>query len=195
MNSSVDLTIVGTEQFVDDLDRIREEVLYNINATIAVSLDINITAELMRFFTDGLSTLYYNASFEALGSSVSGINDEQRMCAINDIFMHFFPSMEQTEIASLGRKLQQIKVAYDVARTVSVYIYVLCTCVCNNISYNRTVLYLKACCNCLGTSISAESAHSIRKLQHLIYLYQCMDTAICLSSLCWSSCPIVSGTM
>ena len=130
MNSSVDLTIGNPQQFVDDLDRIREEVLYNINATIAGNLDINITAELMRFFTDGLSVLYYNATFGATGSIVTGISNEERMCAINDIFMHFFPSTEQTEIASLGRKLQQIKVAYDVARTVSVYICTMYTCVC-----------------------------------------------------------------
>ena len=119
MNSSADLTIGSPQQFIDDLDRIRGEALYNINATIAGSLDANLTAELMKFFTDGLSVLYYNASFEGLV-----IGDEERMCAINDIFMHFFPSMEQTEIASLGRKLQQIKVAYDVARTVSVFTYI-----------------------------------------------------------------------
>ena len=122
MNSSVDLTIGSPEEFNDDLNRIREEVLYNINATIAGSLDINITAELMRFFTDGLSTLYYNATFEATGSFVTGISNEERMCAINEIFMHYFPfSTEQAEVASLGRKLQQIKVAYDVARNVSVF--------------------------------------------------------------------------
>ena len=121
MNSSADLTISNPDDFIDDLDRIREEVLYNINATIAGNLDANLTAELMKFFTDGLSVLYYNASFEG---SVIGTGDEERMCAINNIFMHFFPSTEQTEIASLGRKLQQIKVAYDVARTVSVFTYI-----------------------------------------------------------------------
>ena len=120
MNSSADLSIGIPNPFIDDLGRIREEVLYNINATIEGSLDINITAELMRFFTDGLSVLYYNATFGATGSIVTGISSEERICAINEIFMHFFPSMEQTEIASLGRKLQQIKVAYDVARTVSI---------------------------------------------------------------------------
>ena len=65
MNSSVDLTISNTNLFTDDLAIIREEVLYNISAAIAGSLDINITAELMRFFTDGLSVFYYNATFEA----------------------------------------------------------------------------------------------------------------------------------
>ena len=120
MNNSADLTIGSPESFIDDLDRIREEVLYNINATIAGSLDANITAELMRFFTDGLSVFYYNASFELIGG-VSGIDEEERMCAINDIFMHYFPSTEQAEIASLGRRLQQIAVAYDVARSVSVF--------------------------------------------------------------------------
>ena len=122
MNSSADLTIGNPQQFIDNLDRIREKVLYNINATIAGSLDINITAELIRFFTDGLSTLYYNATFEATGSIVTGIDDDEKMCGINDIFMHYFPfSTEQTEIASLGRRLQQIAVAYDVARNVSVF--------------------------------------------------------------------------
>ena len=120
MNSSADLTIGSPEQFIDDLDRIRDEVLYNINATIAGSLDANITTEITRFFTDGLSVLYYNATFEATGSIVTGIDDEQRRCAINEIYMYFFPSTEQAEIASLGRRLQQIKVAYDVARSVSV---------------------------------------------------------------------------
>ena len=123
MNSSVDLTIFGTQSFIGDLDRIREEVLYNINATIAGSLDTNITAEITRFFTDGLSVFYYNATFEA-GGIVTGIDNEERMCAINDIFMHFFPSTEQAEIAALGRRLQQIKIAYDVARAVSVFTYV-----------------------------------------------------------------------
>ena len=121
MNSSADLTIGSPQQFIGDLDRIRDEVLYNINATIAGSMDANITAEITRFFTDGLSVLYYNASYEATGSIVTGIDDAERMCAINDIYTHFFPSMEQAEIASLGRRLQQIKVAYDVARAVSVY--------------------------------------------------------------------------
>ena len=120
MNSSADLTIGSPEQFIDDLDRIRDEVLYNINATIAGSLDANITAEITRFFTDGLSVLYFNASFEATGSIVTGIDNEERRCAINEIYMHFFPSMEQAEIASLGGRLQQIKIAYNVTRAVSV---------------------------------------------------------------------------
>ena len=119
MNSSVDLSIGNPQQFIDDLDRIREEVLYNINATIAGSLDINITAELMRFFTDGISAFYVNASFEEIG--VVSISDEERMCAINNVLMHFFPSTEQAEIASLGRRLQQIAVAYNVMRTVSIF--------------------------------------------------------------------------
>ena len=130
MNSSADLTIIGTDQFIGDLDRIRDEVLYNINATIAGSMDANITAEFFGFFIDGLSALYFNASFEATGSLVSGVGDEERMCGIDEIYMHFFPSMEQAEIASLGRRLQQIKVAYDVARAVSVCIYVHTMYVC-----------------------------------------------------------------
>ena len=121
MNNSADLTIGSPEQFIGDLDRIRDEVLYNINATIAGSLVANITTEITRFFTDGLSEFYYNATFEATGSIVTGIDEEEEICAINDIYMHFFPSMEQAEIASLGRRLQQIKVAYDVARAVSVH--------------------------------------------------------------------------
>ena len=121
MNSSADLTIGNPELFRDDLDRIRNEVLYNINATIAGSMDANITAEIFRFFTDGLSVLYFNASFEGTGSFVTGINEEARVCAINDIYTRFFPPTEQAEIASLGRRLQQIKVAYDVARDVSVF--------------------------------------------------------------------------
>ena len=97
MNGSADLTIDSPEQFIDDLDRIRDEVLYNINATIAGSLDANITAEITRFFTDGLSVLYYNATFEATGSVVTGIGNEERRCAINEIYMYFFPSMEQAD--------------------------------------------------------------------------------------------------
>ena len=121
MNNSADLTIGNSQQFIGDLDRIRDKVLYNINATIAGSLDANITTEITRFFTDGLSVLYYNASFEATDSIVTGIDEEEEICAINDIYMYFFPSTEQAEIASLGRRLQQIKVAYDVARAVSVH--------------------------------------------------------------------------
>ena len=119
MNNSADLTIGTSMPFIDDLERITEEVLYNINATIAGNLNANITAELMRFFTDGLSAFYFNVSFVIVGGV--GVNAEQEMCGINDIFMHYFPSTEQAEIASLGRRLQQIAVAYDVARSVSVF--------------------------------------------------------------------------
>ena len=118
MNSSADLTITGTDQFLDNLGRVRDEVLYNINATIAGNLDVNLTAELNRFFTEGLSVFYYNASFEST-SSVFIPDDEERACAIDDIYMHFFPPTEQREIASLGNRLQQIKAAYDLARNVS----------------------------------------------------------------------------
>ena len=108
MNSSADLTIGSLEQFIDDLDGIRDEVLYNINATIAGSLDANIT-EITRFLTGGLSVLYYNATFEATGSIVTGIDDEQRRCAINEIYMYFFPSTEQAEIASLVEDFSKSK--------------------------------------------------------------------------------------
>ena len=120
MNNSADLNIGSPESFIDDLERITEEVLYNINATIAGNLNANITAELMRFFTDGLSAFYFNASFVVVGGV--GVNAEEEMCGINNIFMNYFPSTEQAEIASLGRRLQQITVAYDVARNVSVFI-------------------------------------------------------------------------
>ena len=109
MNGSADLTIGSPEQFIADLDRIRDEVLYNINATIAGNLDANITAEITRFFTVGLSELYFNASFEATGSVVTGVDNEERRCAINEIYMYFFPSMEQAEIASLGEDFSKSK--------------------------------------------------------------------------------------
>ena len=147
MNSSVDLTLPGTEEFIGDLNRTREEVLYNINATIAGSLGANITAELVRFFTDGLSVLYYNSSFEATGSPATSNID--RMCAINNIFMHFFPSTEQAKIASLGRRLQQIAVAYDVGRNVSVFT------VCISISYLRVVITIITYMTHAHTTITA----------------------------------------
>jgi len=121
MNTSADLNIGNPEDYVDDFDRIREEILYNINATIAGTSDFNLTTEITRYFIEGLILLYYNASFEAVGSQVSGITPTQRNCLINEVYRHFYPVMEQAKIAALGRRLQQIAVAYEVARKVSVF--------------------------------------------------------------------------
>ena len=120
MNTSADLTVSNGQEFFDDLDRIREEILYNINSTIAGNSDFNLTAEIARFFIEGLSTFYFNASFEFTGAPASGnIGDAERECGINDVYAHFYPSMEQAVIAALGKRLQQIAVTYNVTREVS----------------------------------------------------------------------------
>ena len=128
MNTSADLTVYNAQEFLDELDRIREEILYNINSTIAGNLDFNLTAEFTRFFIEGLSTFYFNCTFEFAGAPASFITNEMQSCAINNIYEHFYPMMEQAEIAALGGRIQQIAVTFDVARAVSVFIMLISIC-------------------------------------------------------------------
>ena len=126
MNTSADLTINSADEFRGDLDRIREEILYNINSTIAGNSDFNLTAEFIRFFIEGLSTFYYNVSFESSSApAIFNPHETQRNCAINAIYTHFYSMMDEAEIAALGGRLQQIAVAFDVARAVSVLIMLI----------------------------------------------------------------------
>ena len=126
MNTSADLTINSADEFTGDLNRIREEILYNINSTFAGNSDLNLTAEFTRFFNEGLTAFYYNVSFESSSApAISNPDETQRNCAINAIYSHYYPMMEQAEIAALGGRLQQIAVAFDVARAVSVLIMLI----------------------------------------------------------------------
>ena len=118
MNSSADVTFTTAQMFTDDLQRISEEILINIDATIQGTMDLNLTEEISRYFSAGLSVYYYNIT---LGSSGFEIPPADRTCAINAIHSILFPTVEQAKIASLGNNLQQIAVAYEVARAVSAY--------------------------------------------------------------------------
>ena len=117
MNNSVE-AVGQPDEFYDDLERITTEVLGNIDATIQGTVNVNLTEELFRFFNNGISVFYYNASIVSAGVGFN-INDMQRTCAINEIYSILFPSPEPAEIASLANSLQQIAVAYEVARAVS----------------------------------------------------------------------------
>ena len=113
MNASVDYTNMISDVGVNDLNRIRDEVLNNIDIAIqGQNDDVNITAELIRFFTEGLSGYYYNFTFTGA--------DQDEECR-NAIYNALFPPVEQAKISSLGRNLEQIKVVYDVIRAVSIY--------------------------------------------------------------------------
>ena len=106
------------QMFTDDLERISEEILYNIDATIQGTMNLDLTEEISRYFSAGLSVYYYNVT---LGSSGFEIQPADRTCAINVTQSILFPAVEQAKIASLGNNLQQIAVAYEVARAVSAY--------------------------------------------------------------------------
>ena len=126
MNTSADLTISNADEFTGDLNRIREEILYNINSTIAGNSDFNLIAEFTRFFNEGLSAFYYNVSFESSSApAISNPDETQRNCSINAIYTHFYSMMDEAEIAALGGRLQQIATAFDVARAVSVLIMLI----------------------------------------------------------------------
>ena len=124
MNASVDRTLSDTTY--DNLDVLRDEILLNINNTIQGNADANLTAELTRYFIEGISGFYVNFTF-GIGSagSTTMLSEMQRTCAENATYTYLFPPVEQAKIASLGNNLQQIKVAYDVARAVSVYCLVM----------------------------------------------------------------------
>ena len=131
MNSSADFDVGSAGNFIGDLERIREEVLNNIEAAIQGNMmNVNLTGEIDRYLREGLGILYYNAT---IGSSGSGtIDDDDWICLINAAYSYLFPAEEQTEIATLGNNLEQIRAAYQVARAVSTYclIYVCMYTVC-----------------------------------------------------------------
>ena len=120
MNSSADFGVASAAQnFIGDLESIREDVLSNIEAAIQGDMmNVNLTGEIDRYLREGLSTFYYNAT---IGSSGALISADDRICFINAAYSHLFPAEEQTEIATLGNNLEQIRVAYEVARAVSTY--------------------------------------------------------------------------
>ena len=119
MNYSVDRTNVA--QPFDGLDRIREDILGNIDSIILGNMDANLTEEINRYFTEGISAYYVNLTFD-IGSpqSIVTISATQMACAIDAVYQHLFPPVEQAKIASLGNNLQQIAVTYEVARAVSI---------------------------------------------------------------------------
>ena len=111
----------------DDLDMIRNEVLSNINDAILGTTDANqanLTEEMIRYFTEGISAFHVNFTFDigAVGHLFT-LTPSERTCAINAIYEYLFPPVEQDKIARLGNNLQQIAVAYAVAK-VSVIIIV-----------------------------------------------------------------------
>ena len=128
MNSSADFDVAYAQGFTGNLESIREKVLSKIEATIQGNMmNVNLTGEIDRFLREGLSTLYYNAT---IGSSGLGtINNDDQMCLIDAAYSYLFPANEQREIATLGNNLEQIRVAYEVARAVSTYC-LICMYVC-----------------------------------------------------------------
>ena len=118
MNNSVDRSTPSNNQPFDDLDRIRDEVLSNINATFQGSMNGSITEEFRKYFNEGLSAYHFNVS---IGSSMIGtVTEMDRVCGINATYWILFPPVEQAKIVSLGNNLQQIRVARDVIRNVSI---------------------------------------------------------------------------
>ena len=120
MNFSVDRT--NTAQPFSNLDMIRDEVLDNINNTIEGTVDANLTDEIIRYFIDGISAYYVNLTYNLLdpASNPPMVDESDLTCANNAVYKTLFPPVEQAKIASLGNNLQQIAVAYEVARAVSV---------------------------------------------------------------------------
>ena len=101
----------------DDLDMIRDEVLGNINGALVGTMDVNLTEEIIRYFTEGISGFYVNLTFTQ-GNSLTA---SEMACATDAIYEYLFPPVEQAKIASLGDILQQIAVVSEVARAVSDY--------------------------------------------------------------------------
>ena len=121
MNSSADFSVGSARNFIGDLESIREDVLSNIETAIRGNMtNVNLTGEIDRYLREGLGALYYEAIIGSSGS-FGNINDEDRICLINEAYSYLFPAEEQTEIATLGNNLEQIRVAYEVARAVSTY--------------------------------------------------------------------------
>ena len=119
MTHSVDRTV--TAQSFDSLDMISKEVLDNFNSSTHGNTDVNVTEEMIRYFTEGISAYYVNLVFNVAVTGIDlVITPSQMDCAINAIYQYLFPPVEQEKIASLGNNLQQIAVAFEVAGTVSV---------------------------------------------------------------------------
>ena len=118
MNYSIDRT--NTFQPFDSLDRIRDEVLGNIDSTIQGTMNANLTEEIIRYFIEGISAYYVNRTFNIGAGRTVTLSPADRTCAKNAIYQHLFPPVEQEKIVSLGNNLQQIAVAFEVARAVSV---------------------------------------------------------------------------
>ena len=118
MNYSVDRE--GDYPF-DNLDRIREEVLDNVNNAFSGNMNVNLTEEIVRYFSEGISGFYVNFTYQiGVAGNILTLSDSEMTCAIDAIYEYLFPPVEQAKIASLGNNLEQIAVAYEVARTVSV---------------------------------------------------------------------------
>ena len=118
MTNSVDHTV--TDYSFDHLDGIKEEFLDNFNSTIHGSMRANLTEEMIRYFIEGISTYYVNLTFNVAVTGMDlTITPSQMECAVNAVYQYLFPPVEQAKIASLGNNLQQIAVAFEVARTVS----------------------------------------------------------------------------
>ena len=119
MNYSIDREV---DYPFDNLDRIREEVLDNINSAFSGNMNVNLTEEIVRYFTEGISGFYVNFTYQiGVPGNTLTLSDSDMTCAIGAIYEHLFPPVEQAKIASLGNNLQQIAVAYEVARAVSAY--------------------------------------------------------------------------
>ena len=118
MTNSVDRQ--GNYPF-DNLDMIRDEVLSNVNSAFSGNMNVNLTKEVIRYFTEGISGFYVNFTFDiGTGGQAFSVDANETACAIDAIYQHLFPLVEQVKIASLGSDLQQIAVAFEVARAVSV---------------------------------------------------------------------------
>ena len=81
------------QMFTNDLERISEEILYNIDATIQGIMDLK--KEISRYFSAGLSVYYYNIT---LGTTGIEISPADRTRAIDAIHSILFPTVEQAMI-------------------------------------------------------------------------------------------------
>ena len=134
MNSSADFGVASARDFIGNLESIREGVLSNIEAAIQGNMmNVNLTGEIDRYLREGLGALYFNGTIRSSGSGT--ITEDDEICGTNAAYLYLFPANEQTEMATLGNNLEQIRTAYEVARAVStyglIYMYMyICVYVC-----------------------------------------------------------------
>ena len=83
------------QMFTDDLERVSEKILCNIDATIQATMDLNLTEEISRYFS---AVCYYNIT---LGSTGIEISPADKTCAIDAIHSILFTGVEQAKIGSL----------------------------------------------------------------------------------------------